>query len=73
MTILIDHADAVRTITLHRPEALNALTPALLEELATALDDAAAALVVWRSLLVRPLECVPAPGTVGRSCCATAN
>jgi enoyl-CoA hydratase/carnithine racemase len=43
MTILIDHADAVRTITLHRPEALNALTPALLEELATALDDAAAA------------------------------
>jgi enoyl-CoA hydratase/carnithine racemase len=42
MTILIDHDGAVRTITLHRPEALNALTPALLEELATALDDIAA-------------------------------
>jgi len=43
MTILIDHADTVHTITLHRPEALNALTPALLEELATALEDASAA------------------------------
>jgi enoyl-CoA hydratase/carnithine racemase len=43
MTILIDHDGAVRTVTLHRPEALNALTPALLEELATALEDAAAA------------------------------
>jgi enoyl-CoA hydratase/carnithine racemase len=42
MTILIQHDGPVRTITLHRPEALNALTPALLEELATALEDAAA-------------------------------
>lgn len=40
MTILIDDAGAVRTITLHRPEALNALTPALLGALADALDAA---------------------------------
>jgi enoyl-CoA hydratase/carnithine racemase len=40
----------VRTLTLHRPEALNALTPALLEELgaalATAADDDAVRVVV---------------------------
>jgi enoyl-CoA hydratase len=33
---------AVRTLTLHRPEALNALTPALLEELSSLLSSAAA-------------------------------
>lgn len=42
MPILTSDADAVRTITLSRPEALNALTPALLAELADALADAAA-------------------------------
>jgi enoyl-CoA hydratase/carnithine racemase len=46
VTILIEHDGAVRTVTLHRPEALNALTPALLEELATALEDAADAAAV---------------------------
>jgi len=42
MYVLTDDQGAVRTLTLHRPEALNALTPALLEELAAALDAAAA-------------------------------
>mgnify|MGYP000701339381 CR=1 FL=1 len=35
--LLIDHADAVTTITLHRPDALNAITPSMLEALDTAL------------------------------------
>ena len=42
MFVLTDDAGAVRTLTLNRPEALNALTPALLEELATALEASAA-------------------------------
>ena len=42
MFVLTDDAGAVRTLTLNRPEALNALTPALLEELAAALEAAAA-------------------------------
>lgn len=42
VTVLVTTEGAVRTITLHRPEALNALTPALLESLASALADAAA-------------------------------
>jgi enoyl-CoA hydratase len=37
---------AVRTLTLNRPEALNALTPALLVDLADALGEAAAAATV---------------------------
>lgn len=41
MYVLTDDQGAVRTLTLNRPEALNALTPALLEELATALEAAA--------------------------------
>ena len=42
MTILRHDDEAVRTLTLHRPDALNALTPGLLSELADALADAAA-------------------------------
>ena len=42
MTVLISNDGAVRTFTLHRPEALNALTPALLEELSAGLAEAAA-------------------------------
>ena len=42
MTILRQDDGAVRTLTLHRPDALNALTPALLSELADALAEAAA-------------------------------
>ncbi len=41
MTILRHDDEAVRTLTLHRPDALNALTPALLSELADALAEAA--------------------------------
>ena len=41
MTILRHDDEAVRTLTLHRPDALNALTPALLSELADALAAAA--------------------------------
>jgi enoyl-CoA hydratase/carnithine racemase len=41
MTVLITDEGAVRTFTLHRPEALNALTPALLEELSAGLAAAA--------------------------------
>lgn len=41
--LLIDRSDSVATITLHRPEALNAITPSMLEELdstlATIEDD----------------------------------
>jgi len=36
-SLLIEHADAVTTVTLHRPEALNAITPSMLEELDSAL------------------------------------
>lgn len=36
-SLLIEHADAVTTITLHRPDALNAITPSMLEELDVAL------------------------------------
>ena len=39
--ITVTTTENVRTLTLDRPEALNALTPALLDELAAALDDAA--------------------------------
>lgn len=42
MTILCHDDGAVRTLTLHRPDALNALTPALLTELADALAEASA-------------------------------
>lgn len=42
MTVLVADAGAVRTITLHRPEALNALTPAMLETLGETLAAAAA-------------------------------
>jgi enoyl-CoA hydratase len=41
-TILTDISDKILTITLNRPEKLNALTPTLLAELKAALDDAAA-------------------------------
>ena len=41
MTILRHDDEAVRTLTLHRPDALNALTPALLSELADTLAEAA--------------------------------
>lgn len=41
MTILRHDDGAIRTLTLHRPDALNALTPALLTELADALSEAA--------------------------------
>ena len=41
MPVLIAETDAVRTLTLSRPEALNALTPDLLGELADALQAAA--------------------------------
>jgi enoyl-CoA hydratase len=50
MPVLVADADHVRTLTLSRPEALNALTPQLLEELADALraasEDAAVRVVV---------------------------
>lgn len=36
-SLLIEHADAVTTITLHRPDALNAITPSMLEQLDTTL------------------------------------
>ncbi len=36
-SLLIEHNDAVTTITLHRPDALNAITPSMLAELDTAL------------------------------------
>ena len=36
-SLLIEHNEAVTTITLHRPDALNAITPSMLEELDTAL------------------------------------
>jgi enoyl-CoA hydratase/carnithine racemase len=44
MVLRISDDGPVRTLTLDRPEALNALTPALLEELADALESAADAL-----------------------------
>lgn len=37
-SLLIDRTAAVTTITLHRPEALNAITPSMLEELDAELD-----------------------------------
>lgn len=40
MGIIVNTEGAVRTLTLDRPEALNALTPALLSELADALAEA---------------------------------
>jgi len=39
-TIIVDIADSVATITLNRPDALNALNAQLMEELCTALEDA---------------------------------
>lgn len=42
-TILFDLADNVATITLNRPEKLNALTPRVFEEAAAAIDHALAA------------------------------
>jgi enoyl-CoA hydratase/carnithine racemase len=39
--IRLEILDAVATITLHRPEALNAITVPMLEELAAALDEVA--------------------------------
>jgi enoyl-CoA hydratase len=42
MGINVTRANAIATITLDRQEALNALTPALLSQLADALDEAAA-------------------------------
>jgi methylglutaconyl-CoA hydratase len=41
-TILISEAEAVRTITLNRPERRNAMTPQMQEELIAAMRDAAA-------------------------------
>ena len=41
MGILLSQSDAVATITLDRQEALNALTPSLLSELADTLDAVA--------------------------------
>ncbi len=38
--LLIDTADGITTITLHRPDALNAITPAMLEDLDVALTAA---------------------------------
>ena len=40
-TILVSEEDAVRTITLNRPERRNALSPEMQNELITALEDAA--------------------------------
>ncbi|MEC7383172.1 MAG: enoyl-CoA hydratase/isomerase family protein, partial [Actinomycetota bacterium] len=42
MGINVTNSNAITTITLNRQEALNALTPALLNDLADALDTAAA-------------------------------
>ncbi len=42
MTVITHDDGPVRILTLNRPEALNALTPQLLEDLATALESAAA-------------------------------
>lgn len=36
----MDVTDGVATVTLHRPEVLNAITPAMLDELAATLEDA---------------------------------
>lgn len=38
--LLVDTADGIATITLHRPEALNAITPEMLEALDQALTEA---------------------------------
>jgi enoyl-CoA hydratase len=41
-SLILQHtADSICTLTLHRPDALNAITPALLESLAAALQSAA--------------------------------
>lgn len=40
-TVLTNHLNGVATITLHRPEALNAITTTMLAELTHALEDAA--------------------------------
>lgn len=40
-TVLTSHLNGVATITLHRPEALNAITTTMLAELTHALEDAA--------------------------------
>ena len=37
--ILVERRDAVGIVTLNRPQALNALNAALIDELAAALDD----------------------------------
>jgi len=42
MTVLAETSEHVTTLTLHRPEALNALTPGMLAELATHLAAAGA-------------------------------
>lgn len=39
--LLTEHSDNILTVTLNRPEKLNALTPTLLSELKSILDDAA--------------------------------
>src|ERR1700722_7909690 len=38
-TILVDRADGITTITLNRPESLNAMTTAMVEEINRELDD----------------------------------
>lgn len=41
-TVLVAHAGPVATVTLHRPDALNAITPEMLGELAAAFEAVAA-------------------------------
>ena len=65
-TLIVEDHEAVRLIRLNRPEALNALNGALMDELTATLDAGEADPAIRRSPTRKPTSIACSPATISK-------